>query len=96
MNNKNHYATTEKYLTLATLIATVFFLIFLFASGYAVIWLKVICAIFSLLIPACSVLYLYLVKEVRKRRSQWLVAASAALLLCTVFSLILNFPSPAP
>lgn len=96
MKDKNRYAIMEKYLTFAIFIATAFFLLFLFSSGYAIIWLKVICATISLLIPACSAIYLFLVKEYRKRRSRWMMAASAALIICTLFSLILNFPSPAP
>lgn len=97
MNRTNRsYGLMEKYCTYAILAGLVFFFIFLIASGCAIIWLKVICAFFSILIPTLCFLYLYLVKEWRKKRSQWLVSASVALVLCTLFSLILQFPSPAP
>lgn len=97
MDRKNRsYSLMEKYLTYAILTAFSFFFIFLIASGCGIIWLKVICAFFSILIPLLCFSYLYLVKEWRKKRSRWMVAASAAIFLCTVFSLILQFPSPAP
>ena len=93
---KRSFFLMEKYMTYAILLASVLFLVFLFASGYGTVWLKIICAIFSILIPLLCFGYLYLTEEWRKRRSRWLVAASLSLLLCTVVSLILQFPSPAP
>lgn len=97
MDNKNRsFRQLEIKLTRAIICATVAFTIFLFASGYGVVWLKIICAIFSILIPTFCFGYLYLAHEWRKKRSQWLVAASIALAICTICSLILRFPSPSP
>ena len=94
--NNRSFARLENTMTIAIIAAFILFLIFLFASGYGVAWLKIICAIFSILIPALSLGYLYLTLEWRKLRSRWMVAAYLALLLCTIVSLILQFPSPAP
>lgn len=97
MDRKNRsFLHLEKRMTLAIIGATIAFVLFLFASGYNVVWMKIICAIISILIPAFCLGYLYLTLELRKRRSQWLVAASLALILCTICSLVLQFPSPAP
>ena len=97
MDKRNRsFMKMEKYMTLAIFAALVLFLIFLFAAGYGVTWLKIICAIFSILIPSLSLGYLYLTSEWKKRRSQWMVAAALALLVCTICSLVLGFPSPAP
>ena len=97
MDRKNRsFARLENKMTLAIIAASILFLIFLFVSGYGVAWLKIICAIFSILIPALCLGYLYLTLEWRKLRSRWMVAACLALFLCTIVSLILHFPSPAP
>ena len=97
MDRKNRsFARLENKMTLAIIAASILFLIFLFASGYGVAWLKIICAIFSILIPALCLGYLYLTLEWQKLRSRWMVAACLALFLCTIVSLILQFPSPAP
>ena len=93
---KRSFVVMEKYITIAIMAGCAFFLLFLTASGYGILWLKIICAIFSILIPLLCFLYLLLIKELHKRRSQWMIAASAALILCTLFSLILSYPSPAP
>lgn len=93
---KRAFLRMERYATFAIMTAAFFFLIFLIASGCGVTWLKVICAVFSIMIPLLCAVYLYLVKEWHRRRSQWMVAASLALLICTVLSLLLHFPSPAP
>ena len=97
MDRKNRsFSQMESTMTIVILVALILFLIFLFASGYGVAWLKIICAIFSILIPAACLGYLYLTLEWHKRRSRWLLAASLALVICTLCSLILQFPSPAP
>ena len=97
MDRKNRsFARMEAAMTFVIIAVAIFFVIFLFSSGYGVAWLKIICAIFSILIPILCLGYLYLTGEWRKLRSRWLMAACLALLVCTVFSLILQFPSPAP
>lgn len=88
------FSKLEAYITKALLINLLLFILFLISSGIGVIWLKVICAIFSVLIPAMCILYLICVKEWRKRRAQWMVSASLSLLICTILSLILQYPSP--
>ena len=86
----------EKYMTIVLLCSLFVFLFYLFAAGYGINWFKIICAIISILIPLLCFLYLYLVREWRKKRSQWMIAASVALFSCTMISLLLSFPSPAP
>lgn len=72
------------------------FIIFLIASGNGVVWLKVITAIITILGSGLSLGYLYLTQELLRRRSMWISTAFAAILICTIASLILNFPSPRP
>ena len=93
---KRTFSLMEKYMTRLLLASTVSFLFLLIASGCGIVWLKVICAFISILIPGACFLYLYLAQEWKRRRSQWMVAASAAIVTCSIFSLILQFPSPAP
>ena len=58
--------------------------------------LKVVTAIIALVLSALSLAYLYMIGEFKKARSHWLVMGFAAIILCTLVSLVLNFPSPAP
>lgn len=72
------------------------FVIFLIAAGGAVIWLKAVTAVLVFLLSLASLGYLYLTKELMKRRSIWMTMTAGVLILCTLLSLILNFPCPNP
>ena len=92
----NRYKKMERTMT-ATLLADAFlFILFLIAAGTGTLWLKILTAIFTILISGLCLAYLYLSKELLKRRSLWMTAAAGAILLCVLLSLILNFPSPSP
>lgn len=94
--NSKHFAKLERYITYALLLSFVLFIIFLIAAGNGIIWLKVIIAILT--IPLCGLcLYaLYLSKLLLHQRSLWMTVGAVSIILCILFSLILNFPSPAP
>lgn len=92
----NRYKLMERNMTAVLLADLVMFIVFLFASGFGVIWLKVITAIVAICISGLCLGFLYLSQELLRRRSLWMSAAAAAILVCTVFALIFNYPSPAP
>lgn len=95
-NRRNRYKEMERYVTYALLIASAMFMLFLIASGYGITWLKVISAIVAILISGLCLLFLYFNKELLRRRSLWMSTAAAAIVICILFSLILQFPSPSP
>lgn len=95
-NRNNRYANMERIMLTILIALTVLFIIFLFASGAAVTLLKVICAIVAITGSLLCLTYLYLTGELMRQRSLWMSAAFAGILLCTVFSLLLNFPCPKP
>ena len=93
---KNRYSQMSRQMTLYLLADLLVFILFLVVSGYGIIWLKVLTAIITIVGSLLCLAFLYLSKELLKQRSLWMTAAAAAILLCTFFSLILNFPSPTP
>lgn len=92
----SRYRQMERYMTYAILAALLFFILFWISAGAGVIWAKVITAIFTALITVLSLLYLFITKELLRPRSLWMTAASGSILLCLLFALLLNFPSPNP
>lgn len=97
MSKKNNrYLQFERYMTIALGLSLFLFIIFLIASGTGTIWLKATTAIVNILIALLCLGYLYLTHELLRRRSLWMSASAAAILICTLFSLILQFPSPVP
>ena len=92
----NRYKQMELKMSCVLLAEFIFFVIFLFAAGFGVTWLKVITSIITIIASILCLGFLFLSQELLRRRSLWMTAAAAALLLCTLFSLILGYLSPAP
>ena len=96
MATKNRYKTMEKYMTWILLGDLCLFILFLIFAGIGIVWLKVTLAIIAILTSILCLAYLYLTQELLKNRSLWMSVSAAAILVCILFSLILNFPSPNP
>ena len=88
------YKDMERYMSYALYIDTAIFILYLIVAGSGINWLKVIFVIFAFLISGLLLGYLYLSREIFKRRSLWISTGAAAILICLLFSLILNFPTP--
>ena len=92
---RNRYKDLEQLMTVLLIAAAVDFLLFLIFSGVGVLWVKVVTAIFAILMPLLSLAFLYISQELLRQRSLWLTTGFASILVCTIVSLICNFPSPA-
>ena len=94
MAKRSRYQDLERLLTGLLIASAVDFILFLIFAGTGIIWLKVITAIFAILIPVLCLGLLYMSQELLKQRSLWLSMGFFGIFLCTVVSLIANFPSP--
>lgn len=92
--NNTRYTQMQQYMTYAILANVGLFVLYLIFAGFGVIWMKAIMAILSILLSLACLGFLYLCQELMRRRSQWMSMSAAALLVCTLVSLILNYPSP--
>ena len=95
MARRNRYREMEYKMTWVLIADAAVFVLYLLFAGFGVIAMKVITAIVALLASLLCVGFLYMSGELLKRRSLWMSTGFAAIFLCTLFSLILNFPSPA-
>ena len=94
VDDKTRFEEFEKKFTLLLIGTAILFIIFLIASGCGTTWLKVITAIITIAVCILSLAYLYMTKLLTQPRSLWMTTASAAILLCLLFSLIVGFPAP--
>jgi len=92
-NDARRFKQMEPVMTAVLVAATVFFIIYLIAAGIGVIWLKVLTAIITVLICGLCLVYLYFTKLLTRPKALWMTTAAGAILICLLFSLILNFPS---
>lgn len=91
---KNRYKELELKLTAALIAEAIVFIIYLIAAGNGTLWLKVITAIVAILGCGACLVLLYLSGELLRSRSLWMTCGFAAIVICLLFSLILNYPSP--
>ena len=95
-NTSSRYAQMERLMSVVLLTDTGLFVLYLIFAGIGVIWLKAITAVLAVLISGLSLAYLYITKELLRKRSLWMTAASGAILVCVLFSLLVNYPSASP
>ena len=95
MAGKPHrYKIMERFMTVALCADTLLFIFYLIAAGNGVTWLKVILTLLCLGISGLMLWFLYATKELMRQRSLWITTGAAAIIICLLFSLLLNFPSP--
>lgn len=92
MGRNNRYREMEKRMTRFLLIDLVLFFLYLVFAANDINWLKVILSLIIVFISVSSLILLYLTGELKKPRSLWMTTAAGAILLCLLFSLILNYP----
>ena len=92
--NQSGYRFFEQFMTIMIFIGLAFFVLYLVFAGTGVLALKIIFAILTILLSGVCLFTLYSSKELLKPRSLWLTAAFCSLIICTVVSLLCNFPAP--
>ena len=92
----NRYLQMQRYMTYALLADLLLFVLYWISASAGVIWAKAFTAILAILVSVLCLAYLFLTKELFRKRSRWMVAAAGAICICILFSLILRFPSPKP
>lgn len=90
----NRYKEMERYMICGIGLDVLFFILYMIVAGAGIVWLKVILTIFTFAISGILLAFLFITKELLRPRSLWMTAAAAAILVCLLFSLILNFPCP--
>ena len=92
----NRYKNMERFMIYGLFADALLFILYMIFAGCGIIWLKVICTLLTLLLSAAILVFMYFSQELTKRRSLWISTGAAAIIVCLLFSLILNFPSPRP
>jgi len=95
-DNKTRYKKMEFMMTCALGADALFFVLYLLFAGLGIVWLKVVLAILAILLSGACLYFLYITHELLHQRSLWMSASAAAIALCILVSLVLNFPSPNP
>lgn len=91
---KTRYKKMEVTMTAVICLDTAIFLAYLIFAGIGLLGLKIITAILSIVISGIILYFLFISKELLRKRSLWMTYSAACILLCIIVSLVLNFPAP--
>lgn len=91
---RSKFRQLERNLTIAIFADLVLFLLTLATGGIGIGWLKIVFGVLTILISGLGCTFLVLINEHKRRRSWWMLSAFASMLLCTLVSLITNYPAP--
>ena len=92
--NQSSYRFFEQFMTIMLFIGLAFFVLYLVMAGVGLVVMKVIFAVLAILLSGVCLFTLYTSKEWLKPRSLWMTAAYASIVVCTIVSLICNYPCP--
>ena len=88
------YRQMEQFMIRLLVADGALFLLYLLFAGLGIGFAKVLTALLVAGLSMASLGMLSVNKELLRRRSLWMTAAAAGLLMCLLVSLIVNFPSP--
>ena len=91
---KNSFRKFESLLTKVIFGELAGFLLMLLFAALGVGWLKWILAVAVILVSGAGCYLLVAKQEHKRKRSWWMLAAFAGMLLCTLVSLIAGYPAP--
>lgn len=93
--NKTRYKKMETIMTAVLCLDAVIFLAYLIFAGMGMVGLKVTAAVLCFLISGAVLYFLFMTRELLRRRSIWMTVAAVCVILCVLASLLLRFPAPA-
>ena len=93
-NHRSRYNLMQKYVSEALMIDLALFILYLVFAGFGVIWMKTILVICILTLSLGTIGFLFICRELLRKRSRWMSVSAAAIFVCTLASLILNYPAP--
>ncbi len=92
MDNKDHFQELEHMLTIFVIADLVLFIAYLIFAGTNVLIGKILCAVLALVVAVYGLWVLFNTKELSKQRSLWITCSFGAIALCTIVSLICQYP----
>ena len=95
MSKNSRYKAMETIVTAALCLDAVVFLAYLIFAGNGMVAMKIASVVLCFLISGAVLYFLYITRELLRKRSIWMTLAAACIIICILVSLILKFPAPA-
>lgn len=94
--SRNRYREMESIMAKVLIGDGLIFCLYMFAASRVGIWniVKIIAVVLTVAITCLALAWLYITKEITRRRSLWMVTACVSILACLLVSLCLKYPCP--
>lgn len=94
--SRNRYREMESMMTKILIGDGLIFCLYMFAASRVGVWgvVKIISAVLTGLVTVLALAWLFITKEITRRRSLWMVTACVSILACLIISLCLKYPCP--
>ena len=94
MARRNRYREFESLMTKVMACDALAFVLYLVFAGKGWTVVQVIATVLVFIVSILALVWLFITKELFRRRSLWMVTGFGAIFLCLLFSLILKYPCP--
>lgn len=91
---KSRYKQMEAVVTGVLCLDAILFLAYLFFAGNGMVGLKITAVVLCFLISGAVLYFLFMTRELLRKRSIWMTVAAVCVIICILVSLILRFPAP--
>lgn len=90
----SRYKQMETIMTAVLILDAVVFIAYLIFAGIGMIGLKAVTAVLCFLISGAALYFLYMTRELLRKRSIWMTLAAVCIIICLLVSLLVRFPAP--
>lgn len=94
MARRNRYREFESLMAKVFAGDIVLFVLYLIFAGKGLTVIQIIATVLVFIVSVFALIWLFITKELFRRRSLWMVTGFGAIFLCLLFSLILKYPCP--
>ena len=94
-SKRTRFKKMEMIMTAVLCLDAALFIAYLFFAGFGMIGMKIVSTVLCFVISGAVLYFLYITRELLRKRSIWMTLAAACIILCVLVSLILRFPAPA-
>ena len=94
MARRNRYREFESLMTKVMAGDALAFVLYLVFAGKGWTVVQVIATVLVFIVSILALVWLFITKELFRRRSLWMVTGFGPIFLCLLFSLILKYPCP--
>ena len=92
---KSRYKKMETVMTAVLSLDAFIFIAYLMFAGIGMVGIKVGAAILCIVISAAVLCFLFMSRELLRKRSLWMTLAAACIIVCLLVSLLVRYPAPA-